>query len=33
MYNSQMMEAAQVSNDRWIDKEDEVYIHWNIIQP
>ena len=32
IYNSQNMKAAQVAIDRWMDKEDEVYIYkqWNI---
>ena len=30
-YNSQIMKAAQVFTDRWIDKEDEVYIHNGIL--
>ena len=29
-YNSQIMEAAQASFDRWLDKEDVIrYIQWN----
>lgn len=27
IYNSEIMETAQVSIDRWMDKEDVVYIH------
>ena len=30
IYNSQIMEAAQVSIDRWMDKEDMIYILWYI---
>ena len=34
IYNSQIMEAAQVSIDWWMDKEDgDIYTQWNIIQP
>ena len=33
IYNSQDMEAAQVSISWWMDKEEVVYIQWNIIQP
>ena len=31
IYNSQSVEAAQVSIDRWLDKEDVVYIHNGIL--
>ena len=30
IYNSQDMEATQVSINRWMNKEDMVYIQWNI---
>ena len=33
IYNSQDMEATQVSIDRWIDKEDMVYTQLNITHP
>ena len=33
IYNSQDMEATQMSINRGIDKEDVVYIPWNITQP
>jgi len=36
IYNSQIMEAAQVSIDKRMDKEDVIYIYimlWNTIQP
>ena len=29
IYNSQDMEAAQVSKDWWMDEGDVVYIQWN----
>ena len=31
-YDSHIMEAAQVLTDRWTDKKDMVYTHWNTIQ-
>ena len=31
IYNSQTMEATQVSIKRWTDEEDVVYIRWNIL--
>ena len=31
VYNSQDMEAAQISIDWWMDKENEVYIHNEIL--
>ena len=33
IYNCQDMEATQVSTDRWIDREDVVYIYNEYIQP
>ena len=33
IYNSQDVEATEVSIDRWIDKEDVVYIQRNATQP
>ena len=31
IYNSQIMEAAQVSTDRWMDKEEEAYMYNGIL--
>ena len=31
--NSQDMEATLVSTDGWMDKEDVIYMQWNITQP
>ena len=33
IYNSQYMEETQVTINRWTNKEDVVYIQWNITQP
>jgi len=33
IYKSQDMEAAQVSTNGWMDKENVVYIQWSITQP
>jgi len=33
IYNSQVMEATQISTNRGMDKEGVVYIPWNITQP
>ena len=30
VHNSQTMERAQMSTDRWMDKEEVVYIQWDI---
>ena len=33
IHNSQKVETTQMFTDRWRDKQNDIYLQWNIIQP